>query len=147
MKSRSKGFTLIEMIIAIGVLAILAIGILRLFVLAQVNHKRAIDIDFAVLETNRLIEEFQSLEEMSQKASRFTIYYDENWERSKLKDSMTTYAIYGHLAPLSKDQTGLLHFDLRAVRLLPYPLSSNGEYEIYKIATIIEDKSYWGGNP
>jgi len=144
-RSGKKGFTLIEMIIAVGVLAVLAVGIIRLFIASEVSHKKAVDIDYAVLETNTIIEEFQELRDSSEKASRFTIYYDNNWERS-IKDSETLYAIYGDMVKLSDEQGGLLYLDLRAVRLKPYPLEKNEEFEIYKVSVIVEDMSYWGEN-
>ncbi len=144
MRSGKKGFTLIEMIIAVGVLAVLAVGIIRLFIASEVNHKKALDTDCAVLETNALIEEFQEINP-SEKASRFTIYYNDNWERS-VKDSDSMYAVYGDIVKLSDDQEGLSHLDLRAVRLKPYPLEKNEEHEIYKISVIVEDMSYWGEN-
>lgn len=146
MKSGSKGFTLIEMVIAIGILAVLAVGVLRLFVTSKIIHKKAADLDNAVLETNRMIEEFQSVDGAPQKESRFTVYYDGDWNRSGLKDNSTNYAIYGSIIPLSEDQEGLLHMDLRVVRLGPYPLEKESETEIYAVSTIIEDLSFWGGN-
>jgi len=144
-RSGKKGFTLIEMIISVGVLAVLAVGIIRLFIASEVTHKKAIDIDRAVLETNAIIEEFQEIINPSEKASRFTIYYDNNWERS-VKDSDSMYAVYGDIVMLSEDQGGLSHLDLRAVRLKPYPLEKSEEYEIYNISVIVEDMSYWGEN-
>ena len=123
MRSGKKGFTLIEMIIAVGMLAVLSVGIIRLFVVSQVSHYKAVDIDYAVLETNALIEEFQVTENPAEKASRFAIYCD--------------------LAQLSKDKEGLLHLDLRAVRLKPYPMEKNDEHEIYKVSVVVEDMSYW----
>lgn len=143
MRSGKKGFTLIEMIIAVGLLAVLSVGIIRLFVVSQVSHYKAVDVDYAVLETNALIEEFQVTENPAEKAKRFTIYYDSNWERSEIKGSETLYAIYGDLAQLSKDKEGLLHLDLRAVRLKPYPMEKNEEHEIYKVSVVLEDMSYW----
>jgi prepilin-type N-terminal cleavage/methylation domain-containing protein len=145
-RSKNKGFTLIEMIIAIGMLAALAVGIIRLFIASQVSLQKAADMDYAVLEINALIEGFQNIGSNSENASRFTIYYDDKWERSAIKDSTAQYAIYGNFAKLSDDKAGLLHLDLRAVRLKPYPLGKNEEYEIYKVAVIIEDMSYWGEN-
>lgn len=145
MRSGKKGFTLIEMIIAVGVLAVLAVGIIRLFIASEVSHEKAVDIDYAVLETNSLIEEFQEMKNSSEKASRFTIYYDDNWGRS-IKHTNSLYAIYGDMVKLSDEQEGLLHLDLRAVRLKPYPLEKNEEFEIYKVSVIVEDMSYWGEN-
>lgn len=143
MKSGKKGFTLIEMIIAVGILAVLAVGIIRLFIASEVRHEKAVDLDLAVLNTNAVIEEFQNLNNPSEFASRFTIYFNDDWERSN-KDANTLYAIYGDMVKLSDDQEGLLHLDLRTVRLKPYPFEKNEEYEIYKISVIIEDMSYWG---
>lgn len=144
MKPGNKGFTIIEMIIATGVLAILAVGTLRLFIASQVTHQKAVDLDNAVLETNRLIEEFQKVEGAPRKESSFIIYYDEQWNPSAMKGDQAGYAIYGSIIPLSEEQKGLLHMDLRAVRLKPYPLEKVGETEIYSISTIIEDLSFWG---
>ncbi len=146
MKSGKKGFTLIEMLIAVAVLAVLSVGIIRLFVASQISHDKAVDIDYAVLETNALIEDFQGEKSLSEKANRFTIYYDNNWERSVLKDSNSLYAIYGDMVKLSDDQEGLLHVDLRVLRLKPYPLEKNEEHEIYKVSVIVEDVSYWSEN-
>lgn len=147
MKSGAKGFTLVEMIIAIGILAVLAVGVLRLFITSQVTHKKAVDLDNAVLETNRLIEEFQSVEGAPQKESRFTVYYDNDWNPSTTKDNSARYAIHGSIIPLPGEQSGLLHMDLRVVRLEPYPLEKVNEPEIYSVSTIIEDLSFWGENP
>ena len=58
-------------------------------------------------------------------------------------DSEAQYAIYGNIIQLSEDQEGLLHLDLRAVRLKPYPFENNEKHEIYSIGVIIEDLSYW----
>ncbi len=146
-KSRKDGFTLIEMVIAIGILAVLAVGVLRLFVTSQVTHQKVVDIDNAVLETGKLLEEFQKMEDSSQNESRFTVYYDGDWNRSGLKDNSTHYAIYGSIIPLSEEYEGLLHMDLRVVRLGPYPFEKESEPEIYAVSTIIEDLSFWGDNP
>jgi prepilin-type N-terminal cleavage/methylation domain-containing protein len=143
-KSNKKGFTLIEMVIAIGILAVLAVGIMRLFLTSQVSHQKAVDLDYAVLETNALIERFQDIKGSPGNGSSFTIYYNDKWERTNIIESNIQYAIYGDLAKLSDDKAGLLHLDLRVVRLKPYILEKNGENEIYKISVIIEDLSYWG---
>lgn len=145
MGSEKKGFSLIEMIIAVGVLAVLAVGIIRLFIASEVNHQKSVDIDNAVLETNALIEDFQDLENSSGQSSRFTLYFDNNWERS-VEDSETLYAIYGDMVKLSDEKDGLLHLDLRAVRLKPYPLEKKEGHEIYNVSVVVEDMSYWGEN-
>ncbi|HHW23811.1 MAG TPA: prepilin-type N-terminal cleavage/methylation domain-containing protein [Clostridiaceae bacterium] len=146
MKSESKGFTLIEMILAICILAVLAVGVLKLFVNSRVTHQKAFDLDNAVLETNRLIEEFQSVGGAPRNESRFTVYYDEQWNPATLDDDAACYAIYGNIAPLSEEQGGLLHLDLRAVRIKPYPFEEDEQTEIYSVSTIIEDQSFWGGS-
>lgn len=142
--SKKNGFTLIEMVIAVCILAVLSVGVLKLFVTSQVTHQKAVDIDNAVLETNRLIEEFQRVLDAPQKESRFTVYYDEQWNPSTFKDDSVNYAIYGSMIPLSEEQKGLLHMDLRVVRLGPYPFEKDSEPEIYSVSTIIEDLSFWG---
>ena len=90
------------------------------FIASEVRHEKAVDLDLAVLNTNAVIEEFQNLNNPSEFASRFTIYFNDDWERSN-KDANTLYAIYGDMVKLSDDQEGLLHLDLRTVRLKPYP--------------------------
>ncbi|HHU90979.1 MAG TPA: prepilin-type N-terminal cleavage/methylation domain-containing protein [Clostridiaceae bacterium] len=143
MKSDERGFTLVEIIVAVAILAVLSAGVVSLFIVSHVRLQKAMDLDNAVLETNTLIEEFQGVEGSSSNGSRFTIYYDDNWERSVIMDSEAQYAIYGNIIQLSEDQEGLLHLDLRAVRLKPYPFENNEKHEIYSIGVIIEDLSYW----
>ena len=126
-----------------AILAVLSAGVVSLFIVSHVRLQKAMDLDNAVLETNTLIEEFQGVEGSSSNGSRFTIYYDDNWERSVIMDSEAQYAIYGNIIQLSEDQEGLLHLDLRAVRLKPYPFENNEKHEIYSIGVIIEDLSYW----
>lgn len=145
MKKNSKGFTLAEMIIALFVLAILAVGALRLFVNARTVHRKAVDLDRAVFETNRMIEEFhingRSLDE------RFAAYYDEEWKPAEKDGDSACYAIYGSMTPLSEKEKGLYHLDLRVVRLKPYPFEKENEAEIYSISSIIEDSTIWSENP
>lgn len=142
MKSGEKGFTLIEIIISAGILAVVAVGIVSLFIASHVSIQKAMDLDNAVLQINSLIEGFQGTESSTVKISHFTIYYDDKWERST-NDSEIKYVIYGDFKPLSDEQKGLLNLDLRAVRLKPYPFENREDHEIYSIDVIIEDTSYW----
>lgn len=142
MKSGEKGFTLVEIIVSAGILAVLAVGIVSLFTVSYVNIQKAIDLDNAVLEINSLIEGFQGTENSTAKVSRFSIYYDDKWERS-VDDSAVKYVINGDFKQLSDEQKGLLNLSLRAVRLEPYPFENSENHEIYSIDVIIEDTSYW----
>jgi len=141
-RSQEKGFTLVEIIISVSILAVLAVGIVSLFITSHVSLQKAMDLDNAVLEINSLIEGFHGNENSAIKASRFTLYYDDNWERST-NDSVIKYVIYGDFIQLSDEQEGLFNLNLRAVRLKPYPFEKKDKYEIYSIDVIIEDSSYW----
>ncbi|NLX63642.1 MAG: prepilin-type N-terminal cleavage/methylation domain-containing protein [Clostridiaceae bacterium] len=142
MKSGKKGFTLIEIIISTGILAVLAVGIFSMFIASHVNIKKAMDLDNAVLEIDSLIEGFHGTENSTVRASSFAIYYDDKWERST-NDSEIKYVIYGDFKQLSEEQEGLFNLSIRAVRLKPYPFENKEKYEIYSIDVIIEDTSYW----
>jgi len=144
-KKDTKGFTLIEMIIALFVLAVLAVGVLRLFVTARTVHQKAVDLDKAVFETNRLIEEIH-IDSKYKTDTRFSEYYDEDWNPS-VNDDSARYAIYGSISPLSEEEKGLLHLDLRVVRLIPYPFEKENDPEIYSISTIVEDSEFWSVDP
>lgn len=135
----SGGFTLIEIMISILVLAVIAVGILRLYVAAQVNHQKAVDLDYAVLKSNALLEELRGLESLSE--SKFTIYYNKSWSLQS-ENNQSQYAIYGDIKALP-DNKRLFTIELRVLRLLPYPLEKVSEKEVYKLSSIIENQSYW----
>lgn len=142
MRSGEKGFTLVEIIISAGILAILAVSIVGLFVTSHVSIQKAMDLDNAVLEINSLIEGFQGTEKSTVKVSSFTLYYDDNWERSN-NDSASKYAIYGEFSMLADVQDGLLNLNLKVIRLKQYPFENKDKHEIYSVDVIIEDTSYW----
>lgn len=139
-KPMNKGFTLIEMILSIGILAILAVGVLRLFVVSQVNHQKAVDIDLAVLECNALIERTHSLEDITESGNTFVFYYDNEWKNSIQKDVFTQYAMYGTISSLPNNLEGLFNLALRVVRLNPYPLEKDGEKELYQVSVLFENR-------
>jgi len=141
-KSGEKGFTLVELIISAGILAVLSIGIVGLFVKAHINNQKAMELDNAVLEINNLIERFHDTENSIVKASQFVIYYNDKWELSD-NDSEIEYVIYGDIEQLSDEQEGLYSLQLKAVRLKPYPFEAEENHEIYSIDVIFEDTSLW----
>ena len=130
-----KGFTLIEMVIAVAIMAILSIGILKLFIAAEVNHQKALDIDHAVFESCMLIENNRN-SEIPKNGVHKTIYYDEKWEKMIKESGDSQYAIYIDILPLDENKGMLFSIHLKVVRIKPYPLEINGEQEIYSISNV-----------
>jgi prepilin-type N-terminal cleavage/methylation domain-containing protein len=56
----SKGFTLVELIISIGIIAIISSSILQLFITAGNLNRKAFDIDKCVMLSESIIEQFKS---------------------------------------------------------------------------------------
>lgn len=136
----NKGFTLIEMILSVGLLALLSVGILRLFIAAQVNHDKAVDLDHAVWESGTLIEETRQREDIPSGGSHFTLYYDENWSQT-LDETRGQYAVYGDVIPLSEKDQRLFNLHLKFVRIIPYPLESKTETVIYLVSDAFRKNS------
>jgi prepilin-type N-terminal cleavage/methylation domain-containing protein len=55
-----KGFTLVELIISIGIVAIISSSILQLFITAGNLNRKAYDIDKCVMLSETIIEQFKS---------------------------------------------------------------------------------------
>lgn len=104
-----KGFTLVELIMSIGIIAILSCMVLQLFITAENLNKRSSDLDASVMKSESLIESFKScnnpMEFVNQDAMRgavehkdgkdvsFLLYYDDKWNLIK-KDSSNTMAAF-----------------------------------------------------
>ena len=61
-KRAKKGFTLVEIIVSIGVLAVVSVFVLRMFVQSENTQQKARDMDFAVLEAGSLVEAVKTLQ-------------------------------------------------------------------------------------
>lgn len=90
-----KGFTLVELIMSIGIIAIISGVVLQLFITAGNMNKRAADLDKSVMISETLVEKFksstgpldfsqsegmkQSLENNKAKQYNLKLYYDNDW--------------------------------------------------------------------
>jgi prepilin-type N-terminal cleavage/methylation domain-containing protein len=145
-KQCHNGFTLIELIVALALLALLAVGVLRLFVMAQANHEKAVDLDQAVIKSTSIIEETRTREDIPKEGTRFTLYYDEDWNTVLNHGTNEKYAIYVDIVPLSEGKTGkLFDMHIKVVRLVPYPLEKEAQPELYLVSDVFEPKG--GQNP
>ncbi|MCX7772352.1 MAG: prepilin-type N-terminal cleavage/methylation domain-containing protein [Clostridia bacterium] len=142
-----NGFTLVELLISLVVLAILAVGVLRLFMSAQVQHLKASDLDHAVLESTTFAEEVRHLRNAPEEERRIVIYFDKQWGRRKEKSEDTPYVLYADIIPVPQSDGGLMALHVRVTRLTGYPFEKKGEAEIYKLSSIFESESYWGERP
>lgn len=138
-KQRNGGFTLIELIVALAILAFLAVAVLRLFAVAASNHEKALDLDKAVMISSTLIEKTRLREDIPVDGTRFTLYYDKHWNEIYNHEIQEKYAIYVDIVPLSKEQKdGLLDMHLKVVRLSPYPLEKEVQPVLYLVSDVFE---------
>jgi prepilin-type N-terminal cleavage/methylation domain-containing protein len=95
----SKGFTLVELIISIGIIAIISSSILQLFITAGNLNRKAYDIDKCVMLSESIIEQFKSgntpidvksIDIMKKafysgdnKNFKLTLYLDSEWKEAK----------------------------------------------------------------
>jgi prepilin-type N-terminal cleavage/methylation domain-containing protein len=104
-KPKKRGFTLVEIIISIGIVAIISSSILELFITAGNLNRKAFDMDKSVMLSETVVEQFklldnpQGLKNMdvlkdayllkASKKNSYTIFYDNKWnviKNSSLSD-------------------------------------------------------------
>lgn len=117
--NNEKGFTLAEMIIAIGILMLASGFILQIFITAKTMNIRAYDLDKSVSLASSIVETFKaSAEPMSFNPSegyairtidkdtvKLKQSYDQNWEALKIGSEVTaTYQMTCVLKPQENNQ-------------------------------------------
>lgn len=145
-----KGFTLIEMIIAVALLAVAGTVVVRLFVHAHVCNRLAADIDRSVFYGSAWIEKIKSspwdwiegktsTQEPVVSASgpgSYVVYYDDSWQPIfEDQAQKAAYAMHIDLYRISGD--GLWAIELRTFRIKPYPLRQKPYEEIYALSAMV----------
>lgn len=146
-----RGFTLIEMIIAVALLAVAGTVVVRLFVHARVNNQMAADIDRSVFYGSAWIERIKSSPKswiggdpadpavfVSEPGS-YIVYYDKNWALltgEEDRDGRAAYAMHIDLYE-EPESRGLWTIELRTYRMEPYPLRHNSYEEIYRLSAMV----------
>lgn len=150
-----RGFTLIELIIAVALLAVAGAAVVRLFVHAHVNNRMAYDIDRAVFYGSAWVERIKSSPEdwtagdpsaIYQAVCRsdtysYVIYYDDGWNPIPYGESRADEAEYAmHIDLYGVDESpGLWAIELRTFKIDPYPLQSGPYEEIYSIMAMVNE--------
>lgn len=128
--NNEKGFTLAEMIIAIGILMLASGFILQIFITAKTMNIRAYDLDKSVSLASSFVETFKASADpktfnpsegyvvRTQEVETVTLKqnYDKNWEALK-KDSQlkATYQMTCVLKPLKNSQVLQLNITVEKV--------------------------------
>jgi prepilin-type N-terminal cleavage/methylation domain-containing protein len=154
----NRGFTLVEVIIAIGIMAIASVVILQLFITAKNINQKANDLDKSILASTSIIELFKSGEtpddiktdpyiehakiDESNDIININIYYDDNWNLLESKDGNLYFTLTAVITPISSidlisNKTSKYYkIEVHVVKAKPYPLEKNFEKEIYSVETI-----------
>lgn len=156
----SKGFTLIEMIVSVAILAVAGVAVVGLFVFAHNNNMKAVDLDQSVSRCSSVVEEIKASGELPalndqdtlfawavrtdmSNAGSCAFFYDDKWQPMEATDSfemMKDKAEYMITAEFHEmpDKPGLFTIDVQAVKLKPYALSSKRDTLIYSISSVTE---------
>lgn len=165
MPRSQKGFTLIEMIISVGLLALAGLAVITLFVSAHVKNEKASDLDQSVAQCTWIIESLKSIPDINEKLevnkeiidSIFVLNkmddgyhciasYNKEWElllpedaltQSNISDKTPQYQINIEISPYSKDSPGLYSVNLRVTKVHPYPLERNEHAELFTVSAIV----------
>ncbi|SHJ25234.1 prepilin-type N-terminal cleavage/methylation domain-containing protein [Thermoclostridium caenicola] len=148
-----KGFTLIEMIIAVALLAVAGTVAVRLFIHAHVSNRLAADIDRSVFHGSAWIEKIKASPEdwiggdpsalesvvSVSDAGSYVIYYDDGWQPlSGIRDPEREAAYAMHIGLYSvPGSDGLWAIDLRSFKIKPYPLRQKPYEEIYAVSAML----------
>lgn len=154
MKGKS-GFTLIEIIIAVALLAVAGTVAVHLFVHAHVNKQLARDTDQAVFQCSAWIETIKSSPEdwingnpseshqnvVVMEPAVYVVYFDKEWNPvadSADREQHAEYALNINLYDVP-GKAGLWNIEARMLRLKPYPLRQEDQIEILKLSAMVND--------
>lgn len=151
-----KGFTLIEMIIAVGLLAVAGVAIASLFVFSHVNNQKATNMDKSVALLSGMIEEIKASPEpwlagdpqnpdgtlVTVDTGFYVVYYNKDWQplKASSEDGTPNEAEYTIMINFYEvpSNTGLISLDVRSVKLKPYALTEEANTEIFMLTTRVK---------
>lgn len=151
---KEKGFTLIEMIVAVALLAVAGTAVASLFMNAQVNNMKARDLDQSTARCSAWIEQIKASPEVwingepsSQDSllikngqGSYIAFYDKEWQPILDEKEISAGAEYTITIDLYEmpDNAGLWTLEARAVKIKPYFLRNEANTEILKLSTMAE---------
>jgi prepilin-type N-terminal cleavage/methylation domain-containing protein len=159
-KRNNKGFTLIEMIVSVAILAVAGVAVVGLFIFAHNNNMKAVDLDQSVSRCSAVVEQIKASGELpvfDEQDALFAwavrtdmsdvgscaFFYDDKWQPIEANDAidvMKDKAEYMITAEFHEmpDKPGLYTIDVQAVKIKPYALSDKRDTLIYSISSITE---------
>lgn len=151
-----KGFTLIEIVITIGILAMASIFILQLFFTARAINQKSNDLTESIMTSISIIETFKSgaapeelladqllkhaVVEQKEDSIGFYIYYDDKWNVQQSLNLEPEYILSAAVEPLTDSRTpdhaksGLYRIELTLTKTKPYYVGKAFNEEIYSVA-------------
>ena len=161
---REKGFTMMEMIISAGFLAVISILVVQLFITSKSVNRKAYDLDRGTFRATSIIELFKGVREPGQifgleplkdasrekegDTTRFRLYFDGKWDpvtANEKEAGNREYLLEGTVLPAAADATADekagRRFDIRirVVRIKAYPLDKDTGTELLRL----EDSCYF----
>lgn len=151
-KKQKRGFTLVEIIVSIGVLAIVSVFVLRMFVQSENTQAKARDADFAVIEVGTAMERVKALTSPDAATAAFgatgdggvlsaAIYYD----RDRAPAASADGAQYAMEIVFTEDRVtdagALWGVSVKMVRLSPYIVVGGWDMEQADSTVIYEVSS------
>lgn len=155
-KKQKKGFTLLEMIIAVGLLSIMSVGILKVFLVAKDLNEKSEDIHNSILLTKNMIalmdgghfpgvgtskaESQVYMDHMVQGAAplEYVLGLDEDFEPIPMDlEQNAPYVWKMALEKISKEHLadeGLYQVDIRVYRNKPYAIREQEVTPIYEVS-------------
>lgn len=154
-----KGFTLVEMILAVAFLAVISVVMLQLFLHARNLGLKAHDLDQAVQISKSILETFkagddpsgfqsgkqpeQSVVAETDGRTTIRIYYDKNWKALGKSEAdlseKSDYSANVEVEPLtlpSRESPGKLYrITVQISKTKPYAMEKDPETELYRLTT------------
>ncbi len=152
-----KGFALVEIIIAIGVLAVVSMFVVRLFVLAANTQNRARDLDHACFEAQTAVETYKLYGTLSSQEARalwnviarpkmsgtgtiYTVFYGKDWAPAEAPQENGFTLVFTVTETPPDDGLGVWE-DIRVAvyKNSAYLLEDGGQKEIYTLSAGVYD--------
>ncbi len=149
--NKKRGFTLVELIISVGTLAIVGTIMIQLFIGAKEVALRSADLDKAVFLTNRIVESIKAERWSEEPLSQMQIikspdnsnelirvgYYDENWELLNKDDKNGVFkaSVLMKSVDDTKGDNSLYSLEVSITSEKPYFKSSEINTLIYNVTT------------